>query len=108
LDQTSNADQFFIGGPYLVTSGSVDVVGLVLSAVDSRRSSSDTLWDTISSSTSITNFSGTISTFEDLKTAIGNTSIKSGGASTETSLTPEDLGEYLQSVYADESEYSDV
>ena len=64
MDQATNADQFFIGGVYQTDK---EPIGLLLSAVDARRSNSNDMWERETSSTydsfgSPSTFASTIST----------------------------------------------
>ena len=105
IDQASNADQFLTGGVYSAAEGPV---GLVLSAFESRRSSSNTMWQAAASASyesfgSSSSFSADIA---ELQSQIGQITKNINLA---TTITPVDYNEYVNAIFTDESgEVTDV
>lgn len=103
---TLTANQAFIGGVY---SSLISEFGLVLSAVDSRRTHSNDMWATSGTSVSYRSFGVTtqFSSDEDVVNIRKLLAQTSGSSTASSTLTPVDYHEYITAVF-DEELYSDL
>ena len=93
-------DQFLLGGTYGLEEGTV---GLVLNAVESRRSSSNDMWQS-STSASYSSFGSTSAFATDLVSVRNQLTQSSRSVSSVRSTTPVDYHEYANAkVFEDES-----
>ena len=95
-----DADQFLLGGIYGLEEGTV---GLVLNAVESRRSSSNDMWQSFTSA-SYSSFGSTSAFVTDLVSVRNQLTQSSRSVSSVKSTTPVDYHEYANAkVFEDES-----